>query len=70
MNTRAAARAVAVARVFILLAFLALIGAWIAEVRDGTVLGMSQEHLFGDATVLSLLGIALFADAYWHARDI
>ena len=36
---------------------LSLIGAWIAEVTD-TVFGLSQTHLFNDAIVLELIGIA------------
>lgn len=36
---------------------LALIGAWIAE-RNGTVLGLSQQHLYNDAISLMLIAIA------------
>ena len=56
------------ARIATLLAVLALVGAWITQVRDGTLLGMSQQHLFNDAIALGVIGIALFADAYWHGR--
>lgn len=65
----AARRAVVVARVFVFLSILALAGAWIAEMLGSSVFGMTQQHLFNDAIVLALLGIAWFADAYWHDRD-
>jgi hypothetical protein len=32
------------------------------------LMGMSQQHLFSDATALALLGIGSFLDALWHAR--
>lgn len=57
-------------RIFFVLAFLALLGAWLTQLTGGTVLGMSQQHLFNDATVLSLFGIGMFVDAIWHARNI
>lgn len=59
-----------VARVLIALAFLALGGAWITQLTGRTLLGMSQQHLFNDAGTLALLGIALFVDAFWHARNV
>jgi len=62
--------AVYLARLLILLAFLALLGAWVTQLTGGTLLGMDQRHLFNDAIVLALLGIALFIDAFWHARDL
>lgn len=68
-NQRKAKAPVMIGRVFIMLSFLALVGAWITQVTGGTLLGLSQQHLFNDAIVLSLLGIALFIDAYWHAKE-
>lgn len=62
--------AVYMARVFFTLALLALIGAWITQLTDGRVLGMTQQHLFNDAMVLALLGIGSFLDAFWHARRV
>lgn len=71
MNTTTAARvAVYIGRVFFTFALLALIGAWITQLYDGRLLGMSQQHLFNDAMVLALLGIGSFLDAFWHARRV
>ncbi len=61
--------AVYIGRVFLTLAFLALLGAWITQVTGGTLFGMSQQHLFNDAMTLALLGIGMFLDALWHARN-
>jgi len=36
---------------------LALVAAWIAG-ESGTVLGFSQQHLYNDAIVLTLIGIS------------
>lgn len=47
---------VVIGRVFLGLAFLALVTAWVSEMRGGPVFGLSQQHLFGDATVMALLG--------------
>jgi len=57
-------------RIFFALAFLALLGAWYTQMTGGTLLGMSQQHLFNDAIVLSLFGIGMFVDAIWHSRNI
>ena len=58
-------------RLFFVLATLALLGAWITQLTaDGKLLGMSQQHLFSDAIVLSLFGIGMFLDALWHARNV
>lgn len=65
----AAASVVIIARLFGLLAFLALVGAWTTQIRGGMLMGMSQEHLFNDAIALALLSIASFIDAFWHARS-
>lgn len=48
--------------------FLALLGAWLATWRGGPVLGLSEEHLFRDATVLTLVGVAFLVDALVHER--
>lgn len=69
-TTTAARPAIYVARVLIALAFLALLGAWVTQPTGDTLLGMSQQHLFNDVTALALLGIALFIDALWHARNL
>lgn len=58
------------ARVVLSLAFLALLSAWIAASRDGSFLGFSEQHLFNDAIVLSLLGIAGLLDGILHRQGI
>lgn len=57
-------------RLFFALAFLALLGAWLTQLTGGSLLGMSQVHLFNDAIVLSLLGIGMMIDALWHSRNV
>ncbi|MCI3130792.1 hypothetical protein MQH10_00165 [Phenylobacterium aquaticum] len=60
---------VGIGRVFLGLALLVLVTAWISGVRGGPVFGLSQQHLLGDATVMALLGIGAMVDAFWHARN-
>ena len=68
-STPTAARfSIYVGRIFLTLAFLALIQAWVTQATGGTVFGMNQQHLFNDAIALSLLGIGSFLDGLWHAR--
>lgn len=50
------------ARGLFCLAFLALLGAWLTELTGGSLLGLSQQHLFFDAIVLSLFGIGMYLD--------
>lgn len=59
-----------IGRILLFLALLALLAAWITQLIGGPLLGFSQQHLFSDATVLALLGIGMFLDAFWHARNI
>ena len=71
MNATMAARmAVYTGRVLFTLALLALLGAWLTQLTGAPLLGMTQQHLFSDATVLALLGIGGFLDAFWHARSV
>lgn len=71
MSTTSGARiTVYIGRVLLTLAFLALLGAWVTQLTGGTLFGMGQQHLFNDATVLALLGIGMFLDALWHARNV
>lgn len=70
MNTTAAHYFVNIGRVLLMLALLALLGAWVTQLTDGTLMGMSQQHLFNDAIALALLGIGSFLDALWHARNL
>jgi hypothetical protein len=62
--------AIAVARSLLALAFLALIGAWIAQLTGGTFIGLSQQHLFNDTFALGMLSIGVFLDALWHSRGM
>lgn len=57
-------------RMTIGLSFLALLGAWYTQLVGSNLLGMSQDHLFSDATVLALLGIAGLIDAQLHSQKI
>lgn len=56
-----------IARLTGILGALALIGAWVAG-EDGTVLGFSQQHLYNDAIVLTLISISALVCAllYWQ----
>jgi uncharacterized membrane protein YeiH len=62
--------AIYVARFCGVLALLALIGAWITQLTGRPLAGMSQQHLFSDAIVLSLFCIAGLVDALVHARNL
>ena len=53
-----------------LLAVLALLGAWATQLTGGPVLGMSQQHLFNDAIVLSLFSIAGLLDGLLHSKNL
>jgi hypothetical protein len=55
-------------RFLLILASLALIGAWITQLTGGPILSMNQQHLFNDAIALALLGIANFLDALLHSK--
>ena len=52
------------------LALLALIGAWITQLTGRPFAGMSQQHLFNDAIVLSLFCIAGLVDALVHVKNL
>ena len=69
MNANPSARlAVFVGRLLLALALVALVGAWATQLMGSPLLGMSQQHLFSDATVLALLGIGSFLDALYHVK--
>lgn len=71
MSTSRGARiAVSIGRTLFTLAVLALLGAWITQLKGTPLFGMSQQHLFNDSMVLALLGIGMFLDALWHAREV
>jgi hypothetical protein len=61
---------VSAGRLLLLLAFLALFRVWTTQLTGGTLLGMTQQHLFNDAMALALLGIGMFLDALWHERHM
>ena len=62
--------AIYLGRVFGVLAFLALLGAWLTQLTGGTLLGMSQQHLFYDAIVLALFSIAGMLDGLLHSKNL
>lgn len=62
--------AVSLGRLALGLGFLSLLGAWLTQLTGQPVAGMSQTHLFSDATVLSLLGIGMLIDAKLHSQKI
>ena len=47
-------------------AVVPLLGAWLLELKGGTILGMDQQHLFNDVMALALLGIGSLLDALVH----
>ena len=57
-------------RLLLGLGFLSLLGAWLTQLTGQSLLGLSQTHLFSDATVLSLLGIGALVDAKLHSQKI
>ena len=59
-----------VGRIWGWLGLLALIGAWISQLTGQPLFGMSQEHLFNDAIVLTLLCIASLVDSLVHAKGV
>ena len=52
------------------LALIALLGAWITQLKGGPLFGASQQHLFNDAIVLSLFCIAGLVDALVHVKNL
>ncbi len=62
--------AIYLGRIFGVLAFLALLGAWLTQLTGGTLLGMSQQHLFYDAIVLALFSIAGMLDGLLHSKNL
>ena len=67
-ETRRATLAELAARVLLTLALASLVGAWVTQVTGKPLLGIPEQHLFGDAIVFALLGVGAFLDAFWHAR--
>ena len=57
-------------RVSLTLATITLLAAWVSELTGGSVAGLSQQHLFNDATVLGIVGVAGLLDALLHSKGI
>ena len=62
--------AIYLGRVFGLMAFIALIGAWITQLTSRPLFGMSQRHLFNDAIVLALFSISGLLDGLVHSKNL
>lgn len=52
------------------LGLLALIGAWMTQLTQQPLFGMTQQHLFNDAIVMVLLCIASLLDSVVHAKGV
>lgn len=52
------------------LGVLALIGAWITQVTQQPLFGMSQQHLSNDAIALELTCIAGLVDSLVHSKQL
>lgn len=57
-----------IGRIFGIWGGLALVGAWIAG-ENGTMLGFSQQHLYNDAIVLTLIGISALVCAILYLQE-
>lgn len=51
-------------------AFIALLAAWISESQNNELFGLSTQHFFNDAIVLSLFSIGGLIDAYLHTKTL
>lgn len=56
------------ARIVGTLALLALLAAWTATRRGGVFLGLTEQHLFNDAIVLTLFAILGLLDGIVHRQ--
>jgi len=61
--------AIGIGRIALVLSFVSLVGAWIAQLTGSSFFGESQQHLFSDATVLALIGIAGLVDGIIHQKE-
>lgn len=57
-------------RVICFFAILALLGAWTAHATDKEIMGMNEQHLFNDATVLSILSLVFLFGGFLHSKDL
>jgi hypothetical protein len=69
-NIRRANIVFAIARVFGVLAFLALVFAWVTQITGGPSMGMSQQHFFFDSIALSLISIGNLLDGLLHSKNL
>jgi len=60
---------VGLGRIAIALSVVALLCAWVSQFTGSDLFGLSQQHLFNDATVLALLGIAFLVDGVIHKQE-
>jgi len=62
--------ALLISRICGVLAFIALLAAWASELQDNELFGLSTQHFFNDAIVLSLFSIGGLIDAYLHTKTL
>lgn len=60
---------IAAGRTSLAAALLGLLGAWVTQLSGGPLFGLSQQHLFNDATVLALIGISFLVDGMIHTNE-
>ena len=58
-----------IGRLALTVSFLSLLSAWWTQLSGGLFLGMNQQHLFSDATVLALIGIGSLVDGIIHQKE-
>ncbi len=61
--------AINIGRLALTISLLSLFAAWWTQLSGSSFLGMSQQHLFSDATVLALIGIGGLLDGIIHRKE-
>lgn len=69
-SERSAKLVIGIGRATLILSMVALVAAWISSASGKPIAGLGQEHLFSDATVLALLGIAFLIDGIIHRQGL
>jgi uncharacterized membrane protein len=69
-NTRRAKIVFVIERVFGVLAFIALLCAWITQVTGGSIMGMNQQHFFFDSIALSLVSIGYLLNGLLYSKNL
>lgn len=59
-----------IGRVCLSAASLCLLGAWLTQATEGTLAGLSLQHLFSDSMALSLIGIGLLLGGLLHSKGM